>query len=261
MLQSHPEDGTEDKKHIDLSSEPLIFVCATGLSGSNVDDVAKEIAIYRAHKATPIVVASEGDTRFEAAAELLNVPQLHPQLDFILATMVGHLFGYEAALAIDNQALPLRQMRSILDDIIAKGELPEGAFEELQDQLALPASLFLDELRSSGYDGHLEASTASKVVTILRYVTGVASLDSYQIEVGKVGRPGIVIDDLNAALTKAIDELTRPIDAIKHQAKQSRLAFREQTKRYSNQCSLKLLSLLAPPETACPTEVSERWLP
>ncbi len=214
-----PEDGTEDKKHIDLSSEPLIFVCATGLSGSNVDDVAKEIAIYRAHKAIPIVVASEGDTRFEAAAELLNVPQLHPQLDFILATMVGHLFGYEAALAIDNQALPLRQMRSILDDIIATGELPEGAFEELQDQLALPASLFLDELRSSGYDGHLEASTASKVVTILRYVTGVASLDSYQIEVGKVGRPGIVIDDLNAALTKAIDELTRPIDAIKHQAK------------------------------------------
>ena len=81
-------------------------MCATGLSGSNVDDVAKEIAIYRAHKATPIVVASEGDTRFEAAAELLNVPQLHPQLDFILATMVGHLFGYEAALAIDNQALP-----------------------------------------------------------------------------------------------------------------------------------------------------------
>ena len=172
-----PEDGTEDKKHIDLSSEPLIFVCATGLSGSNIDDVAKEIAIYRAHKATPIVVASEGDTRFEAAAELLNVPQLHPSLDFILSTMVGHLFGYEAALAIDNQALPLRQMRSTLDNIIAKGTLPDGAFEELQEELALPASLFLDELRSSGYDGHLEASTAAKVVTILRYVTGVASLD------------------------------------------------------------------------------------
>ena len=32
-----PEDGTEDKKHIDLSSEPLIFVCASGLSDSNSD--------------------------------------------------------------------------------------------------------------------------------------------------------------------------------------------------------------------------------
>ena len=41
-------DGTEDKKHIDLSSEPMILVCAAGLTGSNADDVAKELAIYRA---------------------------------------------------------------------------------------------------------------------------------------------------------------------------------------------------------------------
>ena len=214
-----PEDGTEDKKHIDLSSEPLIFVCAAGLSGSNIDDVAKEVAIYRAHKAIPVVVASENESRFETAAELLTVPQLHPALDFILATIVGHLFGYEAALAIDNQALPLRQMRSTLETIIADGTLEDGAFERLQDDLAIPGGQFLDGLRGSSYDGHLEASTATKLVTILRYAMGIASLDSYQIEVGKVGRPGVVIDDLNAALTKAIDELTRPVDAIKHQAK------------------------------------------
>ena len=48
-------DATEDKKHIDLSSEPMILVCAAGLEGSTADDVAKEVAIYRAHKATPIV--------------------------------------------------------------------------------------------------------------------------------------------------------------------------------------------------------------
>src|SRR5690606_32778941 len=35
-------DVTEDKKHIDLSAEPLILVCAAGLSGSTADDVAKE---------------------------------------------------------------------------------------------------------------------------------------------------------------------------------------------------------------------------
>ena len=40
-------DSTEDKKHIDLSSEPLIIVCAAGLEGSTADDVAKEVAIYR----------------------------------------------------------------------------------------------------------------------------------------------------------------------------------------------------------------------
>ena len=41
-------DVTEDKKHIDLSSEPLILVCAAGLVGSTADDVAKEVAIFRA---------------------------------------------------------------------------------------------------------------------------------------------------------------------------------------------------------------------
>ena len=45
-------DITEDKKHIDLSSEPLILVCAAGLVGGTADDVAKEVAIYKAHKAT-----------------------------------------------------------------------------------------------------------------------------------------------------------------------------------------------------------------
>ena len=214
-----PEDGTEDKKHIDLSSEPLIFVCATGLSGSNVDDVAKEVAIYRAHKATAIVVANENEARFGAATELLTVPHLHTSLDFILATVVGHIFGYEAALAIDGQALPLREMRASLENTIADGVLVDGAFEQLQDELRAPANRFLDGLRSGAYDGHLEASTAAKLVTILRYGTAVASLDSYQMEIGKVGRPGVVVDDLNAALTKAIDELTRPVDAIKHQAK------------------------------------------
>ena len=52
-------DATEDKKHIDLSAEPLILVCAAGLTGSTADDVAKEVAIYRAHKAAPVVIATD----------------------------------------------------------------------------------------------------------------------------------------------------------------------------------------------------------
>ncbi|MEL6891575.1 MAG: SIS domain-containing protein, partial [Actinomycetota bacterium] len=67
-------DSTEDKKHIDLSSEPLILVCAAGLEGSTADDVAKEVAIFRAHKATPVVFATEGETRFQAEAAILVPP-------------------------------------------------------------------------------------------------------------------------------------------------------------------------------------------
>jgi glucosamine--fructose-6-phosphate aminotransferase (isomerizing) len=48
---------------------------------------------------------------------------------------------------------------------------------------------------------------------------GIAPLEAYQAEHGKIGTPGVVIDDLTAALTQGIEELTRPVDAIKHQAK------------------------------------------
>jgi glucosamine--fructose-6-phosphate aminotransferase (isomerizing) len=39
------------------------------------------------------------------------------------------------------------------------------------------------------------------------------------VEHGKVGTPSTVVEDLTAALTQGIEELTRPVDAIKHQAK------------------------------------------
>ncbi|MFT5530607.1 MAG: glucosamine--fructose-6-phosphate aminotransferase (isomerizing) [Candidatus Poriferisodalaceae bacterium] len=214
-----PEDGTEDKKHIDLSSEPMILVCAAGLTGSTADDVAKEVAIYRAHKAIPIVIASEGEARFSAAVELITVPAIHPAIDFVLATMAGHLFGYEAALAIDAQARPLREMRASIELALESGALPESGFEKLRTQFQAPAGRFLDGLRGQQYDGHLEASTASRVAASLRYALGIVPLEAYQAEIGKVGTPGVVIEDLTRGLNLAIDELTRPVDAIKHQAK------------------------------------------
>ena len=44
-------------------------------------------------------------------------------------------------------------------------------------------------------------------------------VQAYSRRSGKVGSPSALIDDFVAALTKVIDELTRPVDTIKHQAK------------------------------------------
>jgi glucosamine--fructose-6-phosphate aminotransferase (isomerizing) len=44
-------------------------------------------------------------------------------------------------------------------------------------------------------------------------------LDLYEIDHGKVGTPTALVEDLTVALTAGIDELTRTIDTIKHQAK------------------------------------------
>jgi glucosamine--fructose-6-phosphate aminotransferase (isomerizing) len=211
-------DATEDKKHIDLSSEPLTLVCAAGLTGSNIDDVAKEVAIYRAHRGAPIVIASEGHGgRFGAAADVITVPQVHPALDFVLSTMAGHLFCYEAALAIDATARPLREARAAVE-ASAAGPVDE-LLVRLGPSLEGPAQRFLEGLRAGRYDGSLEASTGVRIASLLRYATGITPLDVYEVEHGKVGTPSTVVQDLTAALTRGIEELTRPIDAIKHQAK------------------------------------------
>jgi glucosamine--fructose-6-phosphate aminotransferase (isomerizing) len=212
-------DTTEDKKHIDLSAEPLILVCAAGLDGATADDVAKEIAIYRAHKAAPIVIASEGERRYAAALDVIEVPRVHPQLDFVLSAMVGHLFGYEAALAIDAQARFLREARAAVDEVVASGLSPEGMLQMLGALLDPFSRRFFDELRSGAFNGNLEAATAVRIATLLRYATGALTLDGYSVDFGRPGSPAAVVEDLDAALTQGIDELTRPVDAIKHQAK------------------------------------------
>ncbi len=214
-------DGTEDKKHIDLSSEPLVLVCAAGLSGPNADDAAKEVAIFAAHKAAPIVVVDHGEEgRFAAAPHVVAVPAVEPELAFILSVMVGHLFGYEAALAIDAHARPLREALSAIERF-ADGQWvsPDAVLRALAPSLEASSTEFFARLRSGAYDGNLEAATAVRVASMLRYVTGVLPVEVYELEYDRVGTPEAIVEDLAEALTAAISELTRPVDAIKHQAK------------------------------------------
>jgi glucosamine--fructose-6-phosphate aminotransferase (isomerizing) len=114
----------------------------------------------------------------------------------------------------------LREARADIESAIATAPR-DGArlLEQLRPSLAPSAGRFFDGLRSRAYDGHLEASTAVRLSSLLRYALGVTPLDAYQSEHGKIGTPAVVVEDLTTALTRAIEELTRPVDAIKHQAK------------------------------------------
>ncbi len=212
-------DVTEDKKHIDLSCEPMILVCAAGLSEGTATDVAKEVAIFKAHKALPIVVATVGETKFESAAAVISVPESDPAIAFVLSSMAGHLFGYEAALAIDELARPLRQLREVVELVVGRGGSGDSALQRVEREIVSVAQHFFAALHTGQYDGNLEASTAVRIVSLLRIVTGPHPLQAYQRETGRVSSPAVLLEDLLAALTRGVDELTRPIDAIKHQAK------------------------------------------
>jgi glucosamine--fructose-6-phosphate aminotransferase (isomerizing) len=211
-------DAVEDKKHIDLSAEPLVLVCAPSARGPNARDIAKEIEIFRAHKAAPVVIVAEPERgTVNPDVDVIAVPACHPDLAFVLAAMAGHIFGYEAALAIDAQARPLRAARSVVES--ATRAVAGPVLEQLAPALEAAAAPAVAGMRAGAYDGHLNASTASRLTSLLRYATGALPVESYEAEMGKVGTPRAVADDLVAALGRAIDELTRPIDAIKHQAK------------------------------------------
>jgi glutamine---fructose-6-phosphate transaminase (isomerizing) len=164
------------------------------------------------------VIASDGETRFDGALGVITVPAVHPELDFILSAMAGHLFGYEAAVAIDAQARLLREARGVIEEAIGEesGHVDLGS---ISSGLAPLAESYFSELRSGALNGHLEADTAVRLSSLLRYALGAVPLEVYEVEYGKVGSPAALVDDLLDALSDGIDELTRPIDAIKHQAK------------------------------------------
>jgi glucosamine--fructose-6-phosphate aminotransferase (isomerizing) len=208
-------DATEDKKHIDLSSEPLTLICAAGLTGSAADDVTKEVAIFRAHAGVPLVIATDSETRFDEAVGVIHVPPAHPDLAFILSTMAGHLFGYHAARAIDDQARPLRETRAAIEAAAEeKSRRPEELLERLRPTLASFGRTVARRVSSGEYNGTLEASTAWRLLHAFQSATSDARAGW-----ATASGPGAVIDELTEALTAGIDELTRPIDAIKHQAK------------------------------------------
>jgi glucosamine--fructose-6-phosphate aminotransferase (isomerizing) len=119
-------DFVEDKKHIDLSSEPLIIVCAAGSKGTVIGDIIKDTAIFKAHKAAPVVIADEGEDAFRPYAEdVFHVPQVSPQFAPILNTLVGHIWGYHAALAITTARGSSTTVRespsSTLDNLAEQG--------------------------------------------------------------------------------------------------------------------------------------------
>jgi glucosamine--fructose-6-phosphate aminotransferase (isomerizing) len=203
--KSIPCDFTEDKKHIDLSTEPLTIVVANDLPDQIVQDTAKEVAIFKAHSGRPIVLCAKGETRFTGYAEsMIEVPHVGAGLDFVPATAAGHLWGFYTARAIDSRADSLRNCRSLLTKFLDE---PQSCDKELLiDHIQIILKMISD--------GEMNAALpASAVALISTYM-----LDLVRVNYGPQFSIGIFERGISV-LTKAIEEMTRPIDSIRHQAK------------------------------------------
>ncbi|MDI6741463.1 MAG: SIS domain-containing protein [Smithella sp.] len=218
-------DTIENKKHIDLSAEPFILVCAAGNPEPVAADAAKDVAIFKAHKAATVVFADEGDSRFHAFADqVIAIPAAPSPLPVILNAMAGHLWGYYAALAVDAEAQIFRQFRGGLTfELAERNHNALSVFDLIADaslQRVINGffSLFNARRQEGGFV-FLEGKTITDLTLLLKYASGKLPLQDIRQDFNCEKDLFSPYDLLDETLGKAIDELTRPIDAIRHQAK------------------------------------------
>ncbi len=217
-------DYVEDKKHIDLSSEPLIIVCAAGTPATVIGDIIKDTAIFKAHKATPVVIVDEGDDRFAAYAEdVFYVPAVSAHLAPIMNTLAGHLWGYYAALAINSGSHFLYQFRqeiqATVDQLAHDGlDVYEVVLEKsFRERVAH----FYAQFRRRQTSGALPStiSHTSDLMLLLKYLAGRLPVSDFELDFGKKGTALNMLNCLFEYLGESINGMSRPVDAIKHQAK------------------------------------------
>ena len=219
-------DFVEDKKHIDLSSEPLIIVCAAGMRSSVIGDIMKDTAIFKAHKATPVVIVDEGEDRFDAYADtVIHVPRVQEHLAPILNTLVGHIWGYYAALAINDGSRFLYRFRDELKNTI--DEYSAGGLNVYEIILEQPfrekIAEFYAEFRKKRAAGKFPVAigldVASDLTLLLKYLSGRLPVADFDLDFNQKGTAANMLNALFKCLAEAIGIMARPVDAIKHQAK------------------------------------------
>ena len=219
-------DFVEDKKHIDLSSEPMIIVCAAGAAEAVLCDLVKETAIFRAHKALPLIIADEEEGRFAPYAEdVFPVPRLEEHLSPVIVTLAGHLWGYYAALAINDGSRFLDGFRRDVQAAVERcAQQGQDVYDLVLDQsFRETMARFYTELRRQEKEGKLPLASGFDRLTdlflLLKYLSGRLPASDFELDFGVKGTALNMLNTLLACLGEAINRLARPVDAIRHQAK------------------------------------------
>jgi glucosamine--fructose-6-phosphate aminotransferase (isomerizing) len=219
-------DYVEDKKHIDLSSEPLIIVCAAGTRSTVIGDIIKDTAIFKAHKATPVVIANEGEERFAPyAADIFKVPPVQEHLAPILNTLVGHIWGYYAALAIHNGSRFLyrfhEDLQNTIDGYTKDGlDIYEIILEKpFREKVAHFDKKFRRKKADRQFPSAIGYDATSDLTLLLKYLSGRLPVSDFELDFSLKGTATNMLNEMFKCLGDAINYLARPVDAIKHQAK------------------------------------------
>jgi glucosamine--fructose-6-phosphate aminotransferase (isomerizing) len=137
--------------------------------------------------------------------------------------VAGHLFGYYAACCIDADALFLREFKSRLNLVmVEQAKHGLSLYEGIADsRLRRTIGDFTDQFQQRRHGGAFSQTgvgTISDLTLLLKYAAGKLPLDDFHHDFPGA-EPASPIDLLDVTLGHAVDELSRPVDAIRHQAK------------------------------------------
>ena len=199
-------------------------MCAAGTKRNVIGDIIKDTAIFQAHKATPVVIADEGETGFDAYAEdVFHVPVVTQHFAPILNTLVGHIWGYYAALAINEGSRFLyafsKELQNTIDDYIESGlDVYEVVLEKtFREKIAHFYKQFRE--KRSGKKVPTFIANASDLTLLLKYLAGKLPVSDFEIDFDKKGTALNMLNTLFKSIGESINYMSRPVDAIKHQAK------------------------------------------
>ena len=221
-------DFIEDKKHIDLSSEPLIIICAAGTRESVLGDIIKDTAIFNAHKASPVVITNTGEDRFDLyanAKDVFKIPETREHFAPVLNTLVGHIWGYYAALAINEGSKFIykgrEKVQNLLDEYTSMGhDIYEVLLEKrFRETIAQFSDSFSKRRREVGFPAAMGIDNATNITLLLKYLSGKLPISDFEIDFAQKGTPSNMLNTFFDNMGQAINTMARPIDAIKHQAK------------------------------------------
>ena len=219
-------DFVEDKKHIDLSSEPLILVCAAGTRNTVIGDIIKDTAIFKAHKATPIVIADHGEDRFAPYADtVFHVPRVSEHFAPILNTLVGHIWGYYAALAINEGSRFLHgfrdEIKKTIEEYTTQGlDVYEIILEKpFREKIAEFYTRFRKKRGANQFPVTIGFDVVSDLTLLLKYLSGRLPVSDFDLDFNQKGTAVNMLNTFFNCLATGISTMARPVDAIKHQAK------------------------------------------
>ena len=219
-------DFTEDKKHIDLSAEPLIIVCAAGTRGNVLADIIKDTAIFNAHKATPVVITEEGEDRFDLYSKnVFKIPKTKEHFAPVLNTLVGHLWGYYAALAINESSRFMYsskvEIKEVVDEFLNTGsDIYEVLLEKkFREKITHFYYEFSKKRKANKFPAIMGLNTVTNITLLSKYLSGRLPVSDFEIDFQVKGTPSNMLDGFFKYIGDAINIMARPVDAIKHQAK------------------------------------------